>query len=191
MNFAEFRKQNGEQAPHTPEKTEPADSQVTTGETEKEHQNKDLLKMKDGSVWIPRGPKIQAPGLTTESKNKVHHKVKIHFASGKTEERLIDDDELGVIKRNAKVTKVMHLGRSKVNGELLEYSLDEANNAETVFHHKDGRKAVINSYKYADPSLGTDHYVHITNSRATVFDGDKGLEKAHKLLKKLGFQKAE
>jgi hypothetical protein len=193
MNFAEFRKKNEEQAPHTAETSQPADAKVANGETEKEHQNKDLLKMKgDKTVWIPRGPKIQAPGLSDDAvtEAKSHHKVKIHFGNGKTEERLVDDDELGVIKRNQRVTKVVHLGRSKANGKLIEYVLEEAN-AEVVFKHKDGRKAIINSYKYADPSLGVDHYVHIQNSRATVYPGDEGLNKAHKLLKKLGFQKAE
>lgn len=199
MDFAEFRKKNGEQAPHTPETSKPAESEVKTGESEKEHQNQDLLKMKVGDekswFWKDsfRGPKIKAPGLTTEDSKTQHHKVKIHYASGKAEERLIDDNELGVLKRNNRVTKVIHLGRSKANGKILEYVMTEMQNADAGirFKHKDGRTAILNSYKYADPSLGTDHYVHIPNSRATVYDGDSGLDKAHKLLKKLGFTKAE
>lgn len=191
MNFAEFRKQNKEKAPVTPEQAEPANSTVKTGEAEKEHQNKDLLKMQDDTgnktVWIPRGPKIKAPGLTTES----HHKVKIHFGNGKSETRIIDDDELGVLKRNNHVTKVTHLGRSKLNGDLLEYVLEESDGAEVVFKHKDGRVAHLSSHKYKDPSLGVDHYVHLPDSRATVYSGDEGLGKAHKLLSKLGYEMAK
>jgi hypothetical protein len=191
MNFADFRKKNKASAPVTPETSEPANSTVHSGEAEKEHQNKDLLKMKDDAgnktVWIPRGPKIKAPGLTTES----HHKVKIHFGNGKSETRIIDDEELGVLKRNNHITKVTHLGRSKLNGELLEYVLEEGDGAEVVFKHKDGRVAHLQSHKYKDPSLGTDHYVHLPDSRATVYPGEEGLAKAHKLLSKLGYEQAK
>lgn len=185
-----FKKALGEPADVGAINAAPDKSAAATGEAETTHQNKDLLNMKDQSkgksVWIPRTPK-----LSKVDESKEHHKVKIHYGNGKSEERLIDDDELGALKRTAHVTKVVHLGRSKADGKLLEYALDEmSNGAETVFQHADGSKAVVTSHKYADPSLGTDHYVHIPNSRATVYGGDEGLDKAHKLLKKLGYSLA-
>lgn len=183
MNFSEFRKQNAEKAPVEPKNSEPAGSAADTKnpEVEKEHQNKVLLKMKGDKTWIPRGPNIKTPGLTTEN-SKVHHKVKIHFGDH-SEVRLVDDDELGVIRRSKHVTKVTQLSSVK---EGKEYELTEEQAPSVVFQHKDGRKAYIDAHKYSDPSLGTDHYVHIDKSRATVFDNET---KAHKLLKKLGFSK--
>jgi hypothetical protein len=186
-----FKKALGEPADVGAINAAPDKSATATGEAETTHQNKDLLNMKDQSkgksVWIPRTPKL----AKVDEAAKVHHKVKIRYGNGKSEERLIDDDELGALKRTAHVTKVTHLGRSGANGKLLEYALDEmSNGAETVFQHADGSKAVVTSHKYADPSLGTDHYVHIPNSRATVYGGDEGLDKAHKLLKKLGYSLA-
>jgi hypothetical protein len=186
----EFKRALGEPIKLAPINAAPDKSAAATGEAETTHQNKDLLNMKDENKgktnWIPRTPK-----LAKVDESKVHHKVKIHFGNGKSEERLIDDDELGALKRTQHVTKVIHLGRSKADGKLLEYALDEDNGAESVFKHGNGSKAVITSHKYADPSLGTDHYVHIPNSRATVYGGDEGLDKAHKLLKKLGYAPAQ
>lgn len=181
MDFAEFRKQNAEKAPATPEKSEPANSS-SAGETEKEHQNKDLLKMKNAGVWIPRGPNVKTPGLHTEE--KVHHKVKVHYGDH-SEVKYVDDDELGVLRKSNRVTKVTQLGAKK-GEKVLEY-VEEANQS-AAFAHADGRKAYIDTHKYTDPSLGTDHYVHIDKTRATVYSHDEGLTKAHKLLKKLGFK---
>lgn len=178
MDFAAFRKQNAEKAPVTTPNETPIDAKKP-GTDEKEHQNADLLKMKPKSVWIPRGPNIQAPGLKAES---VHHKVKIHF-DGRSEVRLVDDDELATLRKSKKVSKVVHIGRSKGDGQVLEYVLNETAE-EMPYSHTDGRKATIQRHKYADPSLGEDHYVHLPDSRATVYPE---FDKAHKLLKKLGY----
>jgi hypothetical protein len=182
MDFAAFRKQNSEKAPVTKVDADPIDSATgLSGEAETEHQNQVLLKMppKSKAKWIPRGPNIKAPGLTAES---MHHKVRIHF-DGRSEVRLVDDVQLEALKKARGVSKVVHMGRSKANGELLEYVTESAE--EMTYQHADGRKASIQRHKYADPSLGEDHYVHLPDARATVYPE---FEKAHKLLSKLGYK---
>lgn len=183
MNFAEFRKKNAETAPVEKTNSQPVDS--SNGGDEKEHQNGVLLKMKKAGVWVPRGPDVKTPGLTEAS----HHKVKIHFHGDRSEVRLVDDAELEALKRSNRVTKVIHVGREK-DGTVLEYVINESEDG-ISYKHADGRKALVQTHKYKDPSLGEDQYVHIDGSRSTVFPHSEGLGKAHKLLTKLGFVKAQ
>jgi hypothetical protein len=202
MNFAEFRKQNAEQAPATTTVSKPVDG-ARSGESEKEHQNNDLLKnvskmpvdpaiaseldkmhltpapaiepliAEPKTVWIPKKMVVKEASI--------HHKVRVHFGDH-SEVRFVDDDELGTLRASHRVKRVVHLGRSS-NGRLNEY-VTEGKEVEQLFKHPDGRKATVMSHKYNDESLGEDHYVHLPDSRASVFT-DK--DKAHRFLKKLGY----
>lgn len=195
MNFAQFRAQNAAQAPAKKDDAcvDPASSETNTSpEAEKEHQNKALLKMKGDSVWIPKEPKV--PGLS-EAKHKTHHKVKIHFGGGKSEIRMVDDDELGALRRSNHITKVFNIAEVK-NGVEYPYIVEEdanvlGNKNTKHYVHKNGDTAYVMSHKYKDPALGEDHYVHFSKGRGTVYNNDEGKTKATKLLKRLGYKAKE
>lgn len=195
MNFAQFRAQNAAQAPanNGVKCCDPVDdSETTSPEAEKERQNKSLLKMKGDSVWIPKEPKV--PGLS-EAKHKTHHKVKIHFGGGKSEIRMVDDDELGVLRRSNHITKVFNIAEVK-NGVEYPYIVEEdanvlGNKNTKHYVHKNGDTAYVMTHKYKDPALGVDHYVHFSKGRGTVYSNNEGKEKASKLLKRLGYKAKE
>lgn len=172
MKLKDIRKKNddktGIKAPRT---IDPKDS--SNGGNETTHQNDDLLKMKESApVWFA---KAELP-VVSES---IHHKVKVHI-DGRTEIRYIDNQELAVLKKSRNVTKVEHIGRIDKNGVL-----HEGKQAEETYAHTDGRKATLVTHKYADPSLGEDHYVHLPDGGARVFPEK---EKAVRLMSKLGFK---
>jgi hypothetical protein len=198
MDFAQFRAQNAAQAPKQPD--EPKKFDGLTGEVnsnpeaEKEHQNKDLLKMKGDSVWVPKLPKV--PGLSEG--RKTHHKVKIHFGNGKSEIRMVDDDELGALRRSNHITKVFNIAEMKDGvefpyevPELFEDACAAQDKHTTHFKHKDGSTAYMMTHKYRDPSLGEDHYVHFSKGRGAVYSNDEGKAKGLKLLKRLGYKSKE
>jgi hypothetical protein len=195
MDFAQFRTQNAAQAPKQPE--EPKKFDGLTGEVnsnpeaEKEHQNKALLKMKGDSVWIPKLPTV--PGLSEA--RKTHHKVKIHFGNGKSEIRMVDDNELGVLRRSGHITKVFNIAEMKDGVEhsysvpsLFEDACREQEKNTAHYSHKDGSKAYLMTHKYSDPKLGTDHYVGFSHRTGTVYSNDDGKVKAERLLRRLGYK---
>ena len=140
---------------------------------EKNHQNDDLLK-KAKTTWVPRKSLIK--------EDATNHKVRVHF-DGRTEIRYVNDKELENLHSSGHITKVEHLGKADHTGRLME-SVE----TEKKYEHPDGRKASVSEYKYADSKLGTDHYVHLPDTRGTVFDSH---EKAHKLLSKLGYKESK
>jgi hypothetical protein len=172
---------------------DPADSALNLDpEKQKEHQNTVLNKgVSDerGKSWIPREPHFVAPDLPDGDDLRESRKVEIHFKNGKKETRYVDDAELDVLHKNHMVSKVDHLTEKRISGKEYEYLREEDNFEEERWLHKDGtKKAVLTKYKYADPSLGTDHYVHLPDSRATSFSD---YEKAAKFLKRIGYKKGE
>jgi hypothetical protein len=196
MDFAQFRAQNAAQAPAKKDDKccDPANSEVNaTPEAEKEHQNKALLKMKGDTVWIPKLPKV--PGL---SEAKTHHKVRIHFGSGKSEIRMVDDEELGALRRSGHITKVFNLAEMKQGVEyaydvpaLFEEACAMQDKHTVHYKHKDGSTAYMMTHKYKDPSLGEDHYVHFSKGRGAVYSNDEGKAKGLRLLKRLGYKAKE
>lgn len=160
---------------------ETLDSKFAPKDTdEKDFENKTLLKQKAGkNVWVPK------KSFASVKEENTHHKVRVHFKDH-SEIRYVDDNELNVLRKSHRVKKVMHLGRS-VGGQVLEYVVED-NQAEKFFVHPDGRKASILSHKYKDESLGTDHYIHLPDTRGTVTDD---YSKAEKLLTRLGYKPAK